>query len=51
MQQFFTRISDIAYNYNIKKPNDEIMGLLWAVPEQQHDEILAAFNAFPVTTK
>jgi len=43
------RIRDIAYNYNIKKPNDEIMGPLRAIPEQ-HDETLAVYNAFPVTT-
>jgi len=47
MKQFFTRIGDIAYNYNLKKPNDEIMGALWAAPEE-HAEALEAFMALRV---
>jgi len=34
VQKFFTRIGDTAYNYNLKKPNDEIMGALWEAPEE-----------------
>jgi len=36
VQQFFTRIGDIAYNYNKKKPNAEIRGDVW----EQHAEAL-----------
>ncbi len=49
VQQFFTRIDDIAYNYNVKKPNDEIMGALWDGTEE-HKETLAGFMALPVAT-
>ncbi len=46
VQQFFTRIGDIAYNYNLKKPNDDIMGPLWAAPEE-HTQALAPYMALP----
>jgi len=46
VQQFFTRIGDIAYNYDLKKPNDAIRGELWAVPDDADDaELLAPFMA------
>ena len=35
VQEFFSRVGDIAYNYNIKKPNAEIMG---PVPEVDPDD-------------
>ncbi len=34
VQQFFTRIGDISYNYNLK--NAEIKGDIWAAPEHIH---------------
>jgi hypothetical protein len=46
VQEFFTRIGDIAYNYDLKKPNDVIRGNLWAVPDEADDaELLAPFMA------
>jgi len=45
-QQFFTRIGDIAYNYDLKKPNDAIRVELWAVPDDADDtELLAPYMA------
>jgi hypothetical protein len=35
VQEFFSRVGDIAYNYNVKKPNAEIMG---PVPEVEEDD-------------
>ena len=35
VQEFFSRVGDIAYNYNVKKPNQEIMG---PVPEVDEDD-------------
>ena len=35
VQEFFSRVGDIAYNYNAKKPNAEIMG---PVPEVEEDD-------------
>jgi len=46
VQQFFTRIGNIAYNYDLKKPNGAIRGELWAVPDDADDaELLAPFMA------
>ena len=40
VQEFFSRVGDIAYNYNVKKPNDEIMG---PVPEvEDEDDVVEA---------
>ncbi len=50
VQQFFTRISDIACIYNLKKLNDDIMGPLWAILEE-HTATLVAYDTFPVATK
>jgi len=50
VQKFFTRIGEIAYNYAVKKPHDEIMGPLWAIPEE-HEETLAAYAALPIATR
>jgi len=50
VQQFFTRIGEIAYNYDVKKPHEEIMGPLWAIPEE-HEETLAAYAAMPVAAR
>jgi hypothetical protein len=50
VQKFFTRIGEIAYNYDIKKQHDEIMGPLWAIPEE-HAELLEAYAAMPVATR
>jgi len=49
VQQFFTRIGDISYNYNLKKPY-EIMGALWDAPEE-HAEALTCIMALPVATR
>jgi len=48
--KFFTRNGEIAYNYNVKKPHKEILGPLWAIPEE-HAEELEAYAAMPVATK
>jgi len=46
VQQFFTRMGDIAYNYVLKKPNAAIRGELWAVPDDADDaELLAPYMA------
>jgi hypothetical protein len=45
VQQVFTRIGDIGYNYNLQKPKDEIMGALWAAPEEHADLGLQFFIA------
>jgi len=50
VQKFFTRNGEIAYNYDVKKPHDEIMGPLWAIPEE-HAEVLEAYAAMPVATR
>jgi len=50
IQKFFTRIGEIAYNYDVKKQHDEIMGPLWAIPEE-HEETLAAYTAMPIATR
>jgi len=50
VQKFFTRIGEIAYNYDVKKPHDEIMGQLFAIPEE-HAEQLEAYAAFPLATR
>ncbi len=48
--QFFTGIGDITYNYNIKKPNAENRGDVWAAPEQ-HAKTLAPFMELPIATR
>jgi len=46
VQQFFVRIGDIAYNYDLKKPNAAIRGNLWAVADDADDaELLAPYMA------
>jgi len=47
VQQFFTRIGDIAYNYDLKKPTEAIKGDVWEAPEE-HEETLAGFMALPL---
>ena len=38
VKDFFSRVGDIAYNYNIKKPNAEIMGPVPEVKEGKKEE-------------
>ena len=46
VQEFFTRIGDMAYNYDLKKPNDAIRGDLCAVPDDADDaKLLAPYMA------
>jgi hypothetical protein len=44
VQEFFSRVGDIAYNYNVKKPNAEIMGPFPEVDEDD-EELEAAWLA------
>jgi len=50
VQKFFTRIGEIAYNYDVKKPHDKIMGPLWTIQEE-HAKVLEANASMPVATK
>ena len=38
VKDFFSRVGDIAYNYNVKKPNTEIMGNVPEVPEDEEED-------------
>jgi len=42
VQEFFTRIGDIAYNYYLKKPNAAIRGELWEAPANADNTALLA---------
>ena len=46
VKDFFSRVGDIAYNYNVKKPNAEIMGDVLEVPEDEVEDN-AAWLAIP----
>ena len=46
VRDFFSRVGDIAYNYNVKKPNAEIMGPVPDVPEDEEEDN-AAWLAMP----
>ena len=46
VKNFFSRVGDIAYNYNAKKPNAEIMGEVPEVPEDDEEDN-AAWLAIP----
>ena len=37
VQEFFSRVGDIAYNYNAKKPNADIMGPVPEVDEEDEE--------------
>ena len=38
VQEFFSRVGDVAYNYNQKKPNDDIRGPVPPVPEGEEED-------------
>jgi hypothetical protein len=38
VQEFFSRVGDVAYNYNQKKPNDDIRGPVPPVPEDEIED-------------
>ncbi len=50
VQEFFVRIGYSLHNYNLKKPQDEIMGDLPDIPEDQAED-LAAWNAMPIAQR
>jgi hypothetical protein len=50
VRDFFSRVGDIAYNYNVKKPNAEIMGPVPEVPEDDEEDN-AAWLAIPAAQR